>query len=160
MPSHERTWSLEREKWKDNESHHGHECLARPKNLLMIHPFPLFSNPLLLRRGQNALEANHEEIAEQVGVNVLGSPPHVFLFEAGDPFADGGFYFPLCFHNRSRTCPNSRSSRARSIAQPMIPLPSAAQQSACFAGPEPYNEHGRSGEFGLQQLFELKLSDD
>jgi hypothetical protein len=42
----------------------------------------------------------------------------------------------------------------------MIPTPSTAQQSACFAGPEPYNDHGSVGDFGLQQLFELKLSDD
>src|SRR5205809_7053188 len=51
MPSHERTWSLEREKWRDNESHHGHECLARPKNFLMIHLFSLFSNPFRPKKG-------------------------------------------------------------------------------------------------------------
>ena len=44
------------------------------------------------------LEADHEQIADQMGVNILGAPAHVFLFEAADPFADGGFDFSLCFH--------------------------------------------------------------
>ncbi len=44
------------------------------------------------------LEADHEEITDQVGVNVLGSPAHVFLFESADPFADGGFDFSLRFY--------------------------------------------------------------
>jgi hypothetical protein len=32
-----------------------------------------------------------------VGLNVLGSPAHVFLFEMTDPCADGGFDFALRF---------------------------------------------------------------
>ena len=39
---------------------------------------------MLFGRGQHALKADHEEIAEQVGVNVLGSPAHVVLLEATD----------------------------------------------------------------------------
>ena len=54
---------------------------------------------LLFGRGQDALEADHEQIADQVGVDVLGSPAHVFLLEAADPFADGGFDFSLRFHS-------------------------------------------------------------
>ena len=37
---------------------------------------------LLLGRGQNALQADHEKIAEQVGVNILGATAHVVLLEA------------------------------------------------------------------------------
>ena len=39
----------------------------------------------------------HEEIAEQVGANVLRSPAHVVLLKATDSFADGGFDFSLGF---------------------------------------------------------------
>ena len=53
---------------------------------------------MLLGRGQHALKADHEEIAEQVGENVLRSAAHVVLLEATDPFANGGFDFSLCFH--------------------------------------------------------------
>jgi hypothetical protein len=53
---------------------------------------------LLLGRRQDTLEPDDEEIADPVAANVLGSPAHVFLFEARDPCADGGFDFPLCPH--------------------------------------------------------------
>ena len=53
---------------------------------------------MLFGRGQHALKADHEEIAEQVGVNVLGSPAHVVLLEATDSFANGGFDFSLGLH--------------------------------------------------------------
>jgi hypothetical protein len=45
------------------------------------------------------VEADHEEITDQVGVDVLGSAPHVFLFKASHPFADRGFDFSLRFHD-------------------------------------------------------------
>jgi hypothetical protein len=51
----------------------------------------------LFGRGQDALEADHQEVAEQVGADVLGPPAHVFLFEAAHPFADGGFDLPCVF---------------------------------------------------------------
>ena len=53
---------------------------------------------VLLGRGQDALEADDEQIADQVGADVLGSPAHVVLLEAADPFANGGFDFSLRFH--------------------------------------------------------------
>jgi hypothetical protein len=53
---------------------------------------------MLFGRSQDALKADHEEIAEQVRADVLGSPAHVFLLEAVDPFADGGLDLSLCFH--------------------------------------------------------------
>ena len=49
-------------------------------------------------RRQHALEADHEEVTDQVGVDVLGAAAHVILFKARDPFADVGFDFSLCFH--------------------------------------------------------------
>ena len=69
-------------------------CLSRSR------PFSAGSDldQLLFGRGQDALEADHEEIADQVGVNVLGAAAHVFLLEAADPFADGGFDFSLRLH--------------------------------------------------------------
>jgi hypothetical protein len=53
---------------------------------------------VLFGRRQNALEADNEEIGNQVSVNVLGSPTHVFLLKATDPFANGAFDFSLGFH--------------------------------------------------------------
>ena len=50
-------------------------------------------------RSQHALEADDEEIANQMGVNVFRSSPHVLLLEAADPVANGGFDFSLRFHN-------------------------------------------------------------
>ena len=53
---------------------------------------------LLFGRGQDALEADHEQITDQVGVDVLGAAAHVILFEVAHPFANGGFDFALGFH--------------------------------------------------------------
>ena len=38
---------------------------------------------VLLGRGQDALEADDEQVADQVGVDVLGPAAHVFLLESG-----------------------------------------------------------------------------
>jgi hypothetical protein len=54
---------------------------------------------LLFGGGQHALKADHEEITEQVGVDVLGTPAHVVLLEATDSFANGGFEFSPCSHS-------------------------------------------------------------
>ena len=63
---------------------------------------PLFGgkrpDQVLLGCGQNALETHDQEIAEQVGVNVLGAPTHVILLEATDSFTNGGFDLSLCSH--------------------------------------------------------------
>jgi hypothetical protein len=53
---------------------------------------------LLLSRGQDTPQPDHEKIPDQVRVDVFGAPPHVFLFESTDPFGDGSFDFSLCFH--------------------------------------------------------------
>ena len=53
---------------------------------------------VLLGCGLNALETHHDEIAEQVGVDVLGASAHVILLEAADSLADGSFNLSLCSH--------------------------------------------------------------
>ena len=55
---------------------------------------------MLFGRGQHALKADHEEIAEQVGINVLGPPAHVVLLKATDSFTNGGLDFSLGSHGR------------------------------------------------------------
>jgi hypothetical protein len=63
---------------------------------------PFFSgkrlDQVLLGGSQNALQADDEEIAEKVSVNVLGSAAHVILLEATDPLANGGFDLSVGFH--------------------------------------------------------------
>ena len=53
---------------------------------------------LLFGGCQQTLEPDDDEIAEQVGVNVLGASAPVFLLKATDPVADGGLDFSLGFH--------------------------------------------------------------
>ena len=53
---------------------------------------------MLFGGSQYALKADHEEIAEQMGANVLRSPAHVVLLEAANTFTNGGFDFSLGFH--------------------------------------------------------------
>ena len=48
---------------------------------------------LLLGGGQNALQADHEEIAQQMGVNVLRAPAHVVLLKTTDSLRNSGFHF-------------------------------------------------------------------
>jgi len=44
------------------------------------------------------LETHYEEIAEQVGVNVLWPSAHVLLLKMTNALADGGLDFSLGFH--------------------------------------------------------------
>ena len=64
---------------------------------------------------QNALEPDNEEISDQVSVNVLGSPPHVFLLKATDPFADSGLNFSLGFHGNIARSLMFGASQERSL---------------------------------------------
>jgi hypothetical protein len=50
---------------------------------------------LLFGGRQDALETDHDEIAQQMRVYVLGTPAHEVLFKATDPLANGGFDLPL-----------------------------------------------------------------
>jgi hypothetical protein len=56
------------------------------------------SDELLLSRGQYALEANDDQIADQVSVNVLWATAHVILLESSDSLTDVGFNFSLRLH--------------------------------------------------------------
>src|SRR5713226_7900722 len=56
---------------------------------------------VLLGGGQNTLKADHQEVAEQVRVDVFGSPAHVILLKATDSLANGSFDFALSFHNNA-----------------------------------------------------------
>lgn len=49
--------------------------------------------------GQNARQADHEEITDQMRTDGLRFPAHVFLFEPGRPDGDGGFDVTLRFHD-------------------------------------------------------------
>src|SRR5580700_7090026 len=72
-----------------------------------VGPYSLEQVPPLLGRDfgkllfggrQQALEPDDDEIAEQVGMNVLRASAPVFLLKAPDPFANGGFNLALSFH--------------------------------------------------------------
>ena len=57
---------------------------------------------MLFGRGQHSLQANDEQIADQVRMDVLGAAAHVFLFKAGDAVANR----PLRFHLVSSWLPS------------------------------------------------------
>ncbi len=46
------------------------------------------------------MEPDHQEIVEQMGVDLLGTTPHELLFEAADRFADSSFDFSLRLGDR------------------------------------------------------------
>ena len=89
-----------------------HGLHERPRRLDEMGPYLFEQVPALFRgegldqvlfgRCQDALEADHEEIPEQVGVHVLGTSAHVILLKAAHPLANSGFYFPLCLHAAPR----------------------------------------------------------
>ena len=56
-------------------------------------------NELLFRLGQHALQADNEQIAEQVGVDLLGPPAHVLLLKARDPLTNGSLDLSLRLHS-------------------------------------------------------------
>ena len=58
---------------------------------------------MLFCRGQNTVEADHQQVAEQVSMNVFWTTAHVLLLESRYPFANSGFDFSLGFHCDLRT---------------------------------------------------------
>ena len=70
-----------------------------------------------------AQEADYEEVAEQVGMDVLGSPAHVLLLEAAHAVANGGLDFSLRFHSDLLG----------------IMIARASQECTCFPRRELYN---------------------
>jgi hypothetical protein len=53
---------------------------------------------LLFGHSQDPFEANNDQIADHVSVDVFWASAHVILFEAGDSFTDGCFHLSLCLH--------------------------------------------------------------
>jgi hypothetical protein len=53
---------------------------------------------VLFGGGQDALKSHDEEIAKQVGLDVLRTSAHVILLKAADPFANGRFDLSVGFH--------------------------------------------------------------
>jgi len=116
---------------------------GRPRGLDQMSPHLLQEvSALLAREGrdqvlfggsQDALEPDHEKLADEVGVDVLGPPAHVLLFKAADPCTDGGFDLSLRFHNdleRARI-PRQRSGTPRLI----ITGGEKSCQPTCFISP-------------------------
>ena len=62
---------------------------------------------MLFGRGQNPLEPDHDQITDQVGVDVLGTAAHALLHKAVHPLANGGFDFSAMFSSESLTCASS-----------------------------------------------------
>ena len=71
---------------------------------------------LLFGRGQNALEADDEKITDQVRMNMLGPPAHVFLLKVRDPFTDRRFDFSPRLHDGNPQHALSPPQAARAIA--------------------------------------------
>src|SRR5665213_448190 len=53
---------------------------------------------MLLGGGQHPAEPDHNQIADQMGANVLWAPAHVFLLESAHALGNFAFDFALCFH--------------------------------------------------------------
>jgi hypothetical protein len=53
---------------------------------------------LLFGFGQNTLQANYNQIADQVRTDVLGATAHLLLLKARDSCADGRFNFAVSLH--------------------------------------------------------------
>ena len=86
------------------------QCLhGRPRRLDQMGPHLLQEvSALLAREGrdqvlfggaQDALEPDHEKVADEVDVDVLGSTAHVVLLKVAEAFRDGGLDFTLGFHS-------------------------------------------------------------
>jgi hypothetical protein len=121
-----------------------HRFHDRPRRFDQMGPDLFEQVPPLVRRqrldqvlfgcGEHALKANHEEILEQVGLNVLGSPAHVILFEATDPRADGGFDFSLALHDDPTPFARPKSARVKTAVANYDTYSDLLRQSTCFDG--------------------------
>ena len=70
------------------------------------------------------MEADGEEIAEQVGVDVPGAPAHAILLEATDSLADGSFDFSLGSHGNG-----------------LQPIEGVSINRCCLLSSVPYNKY-------------------
>jgi len=85
-----------------------HGLQGRPGRFHQLRPHLLEQFPALVGREgldqlllgcrQHAAEANQDQVADQMGVDLLGTAAHILLFEAVDPLADSGFDLALCLH--------------------------------------------------------------
>ena len=94
-----------------------HRLHQRPRRFEEMGPDLLEQVPPLLGRerldevlfggGQDALEPDHDQVVDQVRVDVLGSAAHVFLFETAHALADGSLDLALRLQSdlqRGRSC--------------------------------------------------------
>ena len=76
---------------------------------------PLTTNArrkLSIRRSQNTLQANRQQIANQMCADVLRSPADVFLLEMGHLLADSGFDLSKSLHEGSPSLSSEQSRDA------------------------------------------------
>src|SRR6266851_1989662 len=86
-----------------------------------------------------------------MGVNVLGPSSHVILFEATDPFADGGFDFSLCFHGGLERVPILGQRPA-----PAKPAHGHRTEVISYRGTWITSYQRRNGETTMHLLFPLR----
>jgi hypothetical protein len=164
-----------------------HRFQERPRRLEQMGPHLLEQvssllgwqrlDQMLFGGGQDALEADHEEIIDQVRADVFGSPAHVFLLEATDPLADGGFDFPLRFHGALACLPfpaqvAAEEDRRHEATEPGSPVLGSAEDQhtkrrkmlhlvfPVHSAHEQGRESNRSILAVGSQDFESMLSDD
>jgi hypothetical protein len=86
----------------DQLLHERSSCLEKMFAYLLEQIAPFFGrqrfDQVLFGGSEYAMKANKDNVVDQVGANVLGTPAHVFLTKATDPFGDGRFDFSLRFH--------------------------------------------------------------
>ena len=97
----------------------------RPRGFDQMRPYLLEQVPtflgrerpdhLLFSRGQDALKTDDEEIADQMGANVPGTPAKVLVLKAPDEFANGGFDLTAGFRRDPRDAPVRSNGGGRTI---------------------------------------------
>jgi hypothetical protein len=78
---------------------------------------------LLFRGRQDSTQSNHEQIADQERLNILGTSSHKFLFKASHALANGGLNFALCLHANLNVHNGVKPESARSNAAEFFGLP-------------------------------------
>ena len=91
------------------------------------------SDEMLFGGGQNSPQTNHEQIAEQVGMDVLGATAHVILLKATDSLANGGFEFSLRLHSDSSSTHQGGDLRTKAmILRPNMNRPFPHRRTAQY----------------------------
>ena len=125
---------------------------------------------MLFGRGQHALKPDHEEIAEQVGVDVLRATAHVILLEATNRLRRWqlrslpGFSWrgpprlEFC-SSRNPRLPHEPSDRSKRLPK-SIPNAEEMQKSYCLSCAAAYDCSGGKVAASLIAAWPLKSSDD